>query len=173
MWNRYCTWFTDFGIHVGLHVPQVSVSARLRCGGYWTIYRFKFTAVECESTGASTFWNLEILSLILLLSNVVIVQSAGWAVLSLAVPARRYASAVLGMALCLSQSEFCRKGAQVGYSATYSPVVGQTKLTTLATVDGQFITQTVRYSTLRVRPHVAWVCLLLYTCCPFTITTGP
>ena len=38
---------------------------------------------------------------------------------------RRYASAVLGMALCLSQTEFCQKGAQVRYSATYSPVVGQ------------------------------------------------
>jgi len=56
------------------------------------------------------------------------------------------------MALCLSQSEFCQKGAQVGYSATYSPVVGQTKLTTLATVDSQFITQTVRLSSLQ---HVA------------------
>ena len=118
-----------------------------------------------------------ILSLILLLSNVVGLLSAkrrrrldGF---KPSLPARRYASAVLGMALCLSQSEFCQKGAQVGYSATYSPVVGQTKLTTLATVDSQFITQTVRYSTLRVRPHVAWVCLLLYTCCPFTITTGP
>jgi len=49
----------------------------------------------------------------------------------------------------LTIHEFCQKGAQVGHSATYFPVIGQTKLTTLATVDGRFITQTVRLSTAR------------------------
>ena len=49
----------------------------------------------------------------------------------------------------LTIHQFCQKGAQVGHSATYFPVIGQTKLTTLATVDGRFIAQTVRLSTAR------------------------
>jgi len=90
-----------------------------------------------------------ILSLILVLSNVVLCAKHRLDGFKPSLHDRCYASAVLGMALCLSQMEFCQKGAQVGYSATYSPVVGQTNLTTLATVDGQFITQTVRLSTAR------------------------